>query len=108
MNGSLYYIIVEYIMDTMGIFLPFLLAFWSKHMIYGTIPMGFSLFLPSFSIHFDHWVCLGLFFGEGFQHFFNVQNFPRFINKFSTKKLVGGNSNIFYFHPIPGEDSHFD
>ena len=23
-------------------------------------------------------------------------------------KPGGGNSNIFYFHPLPGEDSHFD
>ena len=28
---------------------------------------------------------------------------------FGGKKLGGGNSNIFYFHPDPwGKDSHFD
>ena len=26
----------------------------------------------------------------------------------NSRKLGGGNSNIFYFHPLLGEDSHFD
>ena len=29
-------------------------------------------------------------------------------NRIGQLKLGGGNSNMFYFHPNPGEDSHFD